>query len=207
MLTGVVLSGGEGSRMGQDKGLVNLRGDPMLSYVIDAMLGLVNEVVISVAKGQSSKYDEYAEIGFEVVEDRNPGFGPIEGILCALKASRGEYVLICPCDTPFLKREICELLLTKASGKDGAVPIIREKFEPVHGAFKKDRAIAAFESVVSEGKRKPSAAYPKLDLVFVDEPTIRKIDPELESFWNLNTPEDLRLAEKKIIEAGETEND
>ena len=55
MLTGIVLSGGDGTRMGQDKGLLMLRGDPMVSYVIDAMLGTVDEVVISVGKGQAPR--------------------------------------------------------------------------------------------------------------------------------------------------------
>jgi len=207
MLTGVVLSGGEGSRMGRDKGLVNLRGDPMVSYVIDSMLGIVNEIVISVAKGQASSYDEYAEIGFEVVEDRTSGIGPIEGILCALRAARGDYVLVSPCDTPFLKPGICELLLSRVSGKDAAVPVIKDKFEPVHGAFKRDVATKAFEEVLSGGQRKPSEAYRKLKVEFVDETALRMIDPDLESFWNINTPDELRLAEKKLREICETEED
>ena len=207
MLTGLVLSGGNGSRMGRDKGLINLRGDPMLSYVVDAMLGTVNEIVISVAKGEASKYDEYAEIGFEVVEDRDKNIGPIEGILCGLKASRGEYVLICPCDTPFLKREVCELLLSKASGKDAAVPFIGDKYEPVHGVFKRDAAIRAFEATLAAGKRKPSAAYDRLNLVLVDEESIRVVDPGLDSFWNLNTPEDLWLAEKRIDDSNQLEQE
>jgi len=201
MLTGIVLSGGEGSRMGQDKGLVMLRGDPMVSYVIDSMLRQVNEIVISVAKGQGSKYDEYAEIGFEIVEDRTPGIGPIEGLLCALKVARGDYVVLSPCDTPFLKPGICELLLSKANGKDGAVPVVNGRFEPVHGAFHRGAATKAFETVLAAGKRKPSEAYARLDLEFVDEPSLRAVDRELESFWNLNTPEDLRFAEKKLAEA------
>jgi len=203
MLTGIVLSGGEGSRMGQDKGLVMLRGDPMVSYVIDSMMGHVGEIVISVANGQASRYDEYAEIGFEIVEDRTPGIGPLEGLLCALKAARGNFVLVSPCDTPFLKPSICELLLSRAPGKDGAVPIINGKFEPVHGAFQRDAAMKAFEAVLAAGRRKPSDAYSRLNLEFVDEVSLRAVDRDLESFWNLNTPEDLRLAEKKLADSEE----
>lgn len=193
--------------MGQNKGLVNLHGDPMVSYVIDAMLELADEIVISVARGQSLKYDEYAEIGFEIVEDQTSGIGPVEGILCSLRAARGDYVLVSPCDTPFLKPGVCDLLLSKARGRDGAAPVINDKFEPLHGAYKRTSATKAFEAVLSECQRKPSAAYKMLDMAFVDETTLRSVDPELESFWNLNTPEDLRLAEKKLIEAGEAEEE
>jgi molybdopterin-guanine dinucleotide biosynthesis protein A len=193
--------------MGQDKGLIDLRGDPMVSYVIDAMLGLVDEIVISAAKGQSSKYDEYAEIGFDVVEDRASGIGPLEGMICALNAARGDYVLVSLCDTFFLKRGICEMLLTKASGRGGAVPVIKDRYEPVHGAFKRSAAVKAFEAVLATGKRKPSEAYDKLDIAFVDEASLRRIDPDLVSFWNLNTPEDLRLAEAKVIESERADED
>lgn len=207
MLTGIVLSGGESSRMGQNKGLVSLHGDPMASYVIDAMLELVDEIVISVARGQSSRYDDYAEIGFEVVEDRTTGIGPLEGILCSLRAARGDYVLVSPCDTPFLKPGVCKLLLSNADGRDGAAPVVNDKFEPLHGAYKRTAATKAFDAVLSEGLRKPSAVYTRLDMAFVDEAKLRAVDPELESFWNLNTPEDLRLAEKKIHEASEAEEE
>jgi len=175
--------------------------------VIDAMLGLVDEIVISVAKGQSPRYDEYAEIGFEIVEDGTPGIGPLEGMRCALKVARGEYVLVSPCDTPFLKPAICQMLLSKANGRDGAVPMIKDKFEPVHGAFKKTVAAKAFEATLKTGKRKPSDAYGKLDIAFVEESSLRGIDPILESFWNLNTPEDLKLAEAKVGEIQRAEDD
>ena len=133
--------------------------------------------------------------------------GPMEGILCALKVARGDYVFVSPCDTPFLKPGICELLLSRACGKDGAVPIISDRFEPVHGAFRKIGAMRAFNEAFSIGNRKPSSAYSGLNLGFVDEAAIRTVDPNLESFWNLNTPEDLRLAEKKLIETHEEDQD
>jgi molybdopterin-guanine dinucleotide biosynthesis protein A len=200
MRTGVVLAGGKSSRMGQNKALINLNGDPMISYVIDAMLDLVDEVVISVAKGSSADYDEFSEIGFEVVEDSQEGFGPLEGLTCALKSARGEYVLISPCDTPFLKRELCDALISRADGRDGAVPVIKGLYEPLHGAFRRTAAISAFEKATVQGKRKPVDAFEGLDLVVMEENELRTIDPELESFWNLNGPEDVRQAVEKLRE-------
>ncbi len=65
----------------------------------------------------------------------------------------------------------------------------------------------AFEEVLSAGKRKPSEAYRKLNVEFVDETVLRTVDPDLESFWNINTPGDLRLAEKKLREVCDHEED
>ena len=202
MRTGLVLSGGESSRMGQEKGLVSLNGDPMVSYVVNSMLDLVDEIVISVAKGRAGLYDEYSEIGFEIVEDREPGIGPLEGMVCALRLARGEYVLVGPCDTPFLKPGVCKLVLSKADGKDGAVPVIKGMFEPLHGVYRRLPALKAFEAELAKGnKRKLIDAYDELDIAGVDESEMRAIDPRLESFWNLNSPQDLAEAEKRLGES------
>ena len=193
-----MLSGGESSRMGQEKGLVNLNGDPMLSYVVNSMLDLVDQIVISVGKGRAALYDEYSEIGFEIVEDREPGRGPLEGVVCAMREMRGDYVIVGPCDTPLLKQEICKLVLSKAEGRDGAVPIVKGLYEPLHGAYKKSAALDAFEEALANGGRRLVDVYDKLDIARVEEDELRNIDPELDSFWNLNIPDELVRAEMKL---------
>lgn len=201
MLTGLVLSGGESSRMGREKGLVNLNGDPMISYVVNSMIDLVDEIVISVARGRSELYEEYSEIGFEIVEDREPGLGPLEGLSCAMKAARGDYVLIGPCDTPFLRTDICKLILVKSVGRDGAVPVVRGMYEPLHGAYRRTSTIKAFDEALGKGRRKPVDAFDGLDIARVEESELRTVDPELESFWNLNSPQELSQAERKLRES------
>jgi molybdopterin-guanine dinucleotide biosynthesis protein A len=203
MLTGLVLSGGESSRMGQEKGLVNLNGDPMVSYVVNSMLDLVDEIIISVAKGRAALYDEYSEIGFDIVEDNEPGFGPIQGVVSAMRKMRGDYVLVGPCDTPFLKQEICKLVLSKAEGRDGAVPMVKGMYEPLHGAYRKDTALKAFEEVLAKGAGRLVDVYDRLDIAKVEEDELRAVDPELDSFWNLNEPDDLVRAEIKLRELGQ----
>ncbi len=187
--------------MGQEKGLVNLNGDPMVSYVVNSMLDLVDEIIISVAKGKAGLYDEYSEIGFEIVEDREPGIGPLEGLVCALRLARGEYALVGPCDTPLLRTGVCKLVLSEAEGKDGAVPVVRGMFEPLHGAYRRLPALEAFEASLAKGRRKLVDAYDGLDIARVDESMMRGIDPLLESFWNLNSPQDLAEAEKRLGES------
>jgi molybdopterin-guanine dinucleotide biosynthesis protein A len=200
MLTGLVLSGGEGSRIGQEKGLLNLNGDPMLSHVVDSMLGLVDEVIIAVGKGRAKLYEDYREIGFEIVEDREAGIGPLEGLICGMRVARGDYVIVGPCDTPFLKQDVCRVVLSRAEGKDGAVPIVRGMYEPLHGAYNKPATLRAFETALVSGKRKIADSYAGLDLVRVEESELRAVDADLVSFWNLNGPQEIALAEKRIIE-------
>jgi len=184
--------------MGEEKGLALLGGEPLISHVARTMGGLVDEVVIAVARGMSERYRETLGGGFVIAEDERAEIGPLEGLVTAFTAARGEYVLVSPCDTPFLKDEVCRSIISLASKRDGAVPRIGENFEPLHGVYRRIKCLAAFSEALAEGKRKPVDAYDMLDLEYVDEDIVRVTDPRLESFWNLNNPGDLELAEDRL---------
>lgn len=199
MLSALILSGGHGSRMGRDKGLVELGHVPLVKYVADVVSAMADEVVISVAKGRRESYSDVLGDKFRFVEDHQEGIGPLEGLVRGLDAARGEYVLVSPCDTPFLKKRVCEAIVEAASEKDGAVPKTgREHLEPLHGAYLRKPCAGAFKQALARGGRTPTHAYRTLDIVFLDESAIREIDPELQSFWNINSPEDLERAEGQL---------
>jgi molybdopterin-guanine dinucleotide biosynthesis protein A len=186
--------------MGREKGLVTLHGKPMIQYVADTVSRVADEVIVAVAPDMSERYAEVLGGNYRVREDARSDGGPIEGLITALSAARGDYVVICPCDTPFLRAEVVEAIARFAKGQDGAIPIIRGYIEPLHSAFRRTRCLPVFENAVEEGTRKLADAYAMLNLVTIDEDQIRELDPELESFWNLNTPEDISLAEKKLVQ-------
>ena len=202
MLSGAILSGGLSRRMGEEKGLALLGGEPLISHVAQALGGVVDEIVIAVAKGMSARYREALGSGLMIVEDKRAEIGPLEGLITALSAARGDYVLVSPCDTPFLRVDLCRSIVSLAKKRDGAVPRIGGNFEPLHGVYRRIKCLAAFEEALEEGKRKPIDAYGMLDLEFVDEDIVRVVDPRLESFWNLNSQRELELAEKRLREDG-----
>ena len=195
-MSGAILAGGRSSRMGEEKGLVLLRKKPLVGYVAQTISSVADEVVVAVAPDMSSSYSRILGSGFRVCEDRRTDGGPLEGLITALAAAKGEYVAVCPCDTPFLRPEVIESIIHFAAGKDGAIPIIHGYIEPLHCAFRRTRCLSVFEEAVEEGIRKLADAYAMLDLVMIDEDLIRVLDPNLESFWNINTPEDLVRAEQ-----------
>ncbi len=198
MLSGAVLSGGMSTRMGREKGLVVLGGRPLVAHVAAVLDEVADEVVVAVARGMGEAYRTALGPGMLIAEDELEGAGPIQGLITALGAARGEYVLVSPCDTPFLRADVCRAMAAKAKGRDGAVPVVAGKFEPLHGVYRRGRALEAFIATAAEGKRKPIQAYDRLDIDRVDAPALRALDPELESFWNLNTPEDLASAERRL---------
>ena len=195
MLSGAVLSGGFSSRFGQDKGRVKLGPHPMVVHAVRALAEVVDEVVVAVASGKKSDYMRLVGEDVRVVEDRRPGRGPLQGLVTALEASKGDYVQVCPCDTPFIRPAVCKMMIERARGKDGAVPVIRGYLEPLHAAYRRTSCVEAFSRTLDSGSRKVKDSYQSLDLVPVDEHLIRGVDRDLISFVNINSDEELRRAE------------
>ncbi len=182
--------------MGKDKGLVPLAGQPLVKYVAKVLSSVAEEVIVSVARDRREVYANALGDDFEFVEDKEDGQGPLEGLVRGLDAARGDYVVVSPCDTPFLRKEVCEAIIRAASGKDAAVPKTGFRFlEPLHGVYRRSTCGDAFAKTLASGRRTPTLAYDELDIVFLDEPTLRTIDPDLLSFRNVNSPEELRKAE------------
>lgn len=104
----LVLAGGRGSRMGgKDKGLVTINDKPMVSYLLDTLSALSDEVVINCNR----HHEEYASFGYPVVNDGNTKFfGPLAGILSGLKVVKNSHMLVVPCDTPAVTARLVKRL-------------------------------------------------------------------------------------------------
>ncbi len=199
MRSAVVLSGGRSSRMGKDKGLIKLGGIPLVRLVAEVLADVADEVLVSVGRGRDTDYSAVLPERFVLIEDEISNAGPLEGLICGLSGAKGDYVLVSPCDTPFLRMKMCEAMFTTAKGHDGAVPKTGARyFEPLHGAYKRASCLPAFCDVLLTGSRRPTEAYKSLDIAFVNEAALRSIDPDLLSFWNINSPGELEKAERQV---------
>lgn len=184
--------------MGEEKGLAVLGGKPLVSYVARTLESVADEIVIAVARGMSRRYREVLGDEYTIAEDDRAGVGPLQGLVTALSAAEENTVIVSPCDTPFLKVDLCESIVSLARKRDGAVPRVRGNFEPLHGVYARIKCLAAFEEAIAEGRQRPVDAYRMLNLEYIDEEIVRVTDPRLESFWNLNSREDLELAEERL---------
>ena len=115
-VSGLVLAGGQGSRMGgRDKGLVSYRGRPLVDHVIERVAPQVDELMISANRN----LDDYARRGHPVLTDTLPDFqGPLAGVLAGLQAASHEWVLVVPCDMPQLPADLAARLLEASHGCD-----------------------------------------------------------------------------------------
>jgi len=184
-VTGVVLAGGLGRRMGGvDKGLQDLRGRPMVQWVLERFAPQVGEIVINANQNR----ERYAAFGHKVVADDIAGFaGPLAGLHAGLKAASHELVATVPCDSPFLPLDLVPRLQESLNDNDLAVAKTGEQPHPVFLLTRRG-IVENLESFLASGGRKIDAWYASLRVIEVS------FDDQADAFRNINTIEELKGA-------------
>ena len=188
LITGVVLAGGQGRRMGGvDKGLKLLRGQPMVQWAIERFAPQVDEILINA----NQNLDTYAAFGHRVIPDAIGGFaGPLAGLHRGLSEARHGLVATVPCDSPFLPADLVTRLLA-AMQKDGAELSVARTGDQPHPVFCVCRktVLPGLTSFLESGGRKIDAWYSALKVAEVP------FDDQADAFSNINTEAELRGAE------------
>jgi molybdopterin-guanine dinucleotide biosynthesis protein A len=183
-VTGVVLAGGQGSRMGgADKGLQEFRGKPLVAHVIERLAPQVGEILINANRNAQS----YARFGHRVVADEIAGFaGPLAGFERGLAHAAHPLVATVPCDSPFLPADLVARLRAamQAHGAQIAVARTGNQPHPVFCLMRRDLH-ASLVGYLASGERKIDRWYAGLVLAEV------AFDDEPEAFANINTLQEL----------------
>ena len=186
-VTGIVLAGGMGRRMGGvDKGLVTLDGQPMVAHVLARLAPQVDGIVVNA----NQNLDRYAALGFSVVPDSVGGFaGPLAGLHAGMTAAATPYVVTCPCDSPFLPLDLVARLMAGLVRDDAQLAVARtlDQPHPVFALVRRDMH-AHLNEFLASGGRKIDAWYASLRVVEV------AFDDEAEAFRNINTAAELSAA-------------
>jgi molybdopterin-guanine dinucleotide biosynthesis protein A len=200
MLTIAIQSGGQSSRMGQDKALVHLGGKPIIEYVLERVEGLGDEILIT-----TNHPADYAYLGIHVEGDADPGAGSLPGLETALKASHHSYTLVLACDMPFVSRPLLEYMIELMPHADIIVPQRQGYFEPMHAIYSQ-RCLKPIEIVLKRGETRVVSFYDQVQVRIVDETELAQFDPQGMSFFNINTPQDLIWAEKYLRQHSDDKN-
>ncbi len=181
-VTGVVLAGGQGRRMGSvDKGLQPLRGKPMVQWVLERLAPQVQEIVINA----NQNLESYRRLGHDVVSDEISGFaGPLAGLHAGLRRATHPLVATVPCDSPFLPADLVSRLRAALKDNDLAVAKTGEQAHPVFCLLRSELR-QNLEAFLASGGRKIDAWYAPLRVVEV------RFDDEADAFRNINTLEEL----------------
>ena len=189
-ITGLILAGGQGRRMGGvDKGLQDFRGKRLIDHVFERLAPQVGELIINA----NQNHEIYGTFGVRVVCDAIGGHaGPLAGLHAGLSASQRPYIASVPCDSPFLPVDLVARLYAglESSGAELAVARTGKWQQPVFCLARRD-VYAHLDSFLKSGGRKVDAWYATLRVAEV------VFDDEADAFSNINTSDEL-----KALEAG-----
>jgi molybdopterin-guanine dinucleotide biosynthesis protein A len=200
--TAAILAGGQSRRL-RDKALILLAGKPMIMHMIDKCKKIVDEILVIV--NSQEQLDAFSrEIGHVpqiriVVDNKEPFVSPLVGARTAFENSKSETTLLLPCDTPLIRTSVLELIFSVIADWDAVVPRYPGgHIEPLHAVYKTSISRNVIDGVLSSGKRSMKDLITRLRTLYLSTYTIRQLDPELESFTNINTIDELRTAERRI---------
>ena len=187
-ITGLILAGGRGSRMGEtDKGLQLFRGKAMVEHVLERFAPQVDETIINANRNLST----YAAYGHRVVPDGIEGFaGPLAGLHVGMQAASSPLIATAPCDSPFLPLNLIARLYDALLAEDADLAVAKT-FDQAHPVFclTKTDLEPHLREFLQSGQRKIDKWYASLNVVEV------QFDDNVDAFANINTVNELRQLE------------
>jgi len=206
-MSAVVLAGGDSRRMGSDKAFLKMpNGETIIETILSKLARLSKEIILVTNHPQ-----RYEHLGVKLVADIYPGKGSLGGIYTGLSAMSHSHGLVVACDMPFLSLPLLRYMLVMAPEYDVVVPRalpwgglkgVKEREEtakeyllhPLHAVYSKN-CLEPMRDLLVSGDLRIISFYPRVRVRYVEEGEIDIFDPEHLSFFNINTPGDLRKAE------------
>lgn len=192
LITGLILAGGRGTRMGTvDKGLQVFRGSPMAMHAFLRLSPQVGEIIINANQHLAA----YAAFGAKVWPDKIDGFaGPLAGLQTGLHHCKTPYLVSVPCDSPFLPADLVERLSNALISEQADVAVavtiesngetVAKQAHPVFSLMKSS-VLTHLNDFLDQGGRKVDTWYASLNIVEV-------VFDDVAAFRNINTLQDLR---------------
>ncbi len=201
----IVLAGGSSSRFGEDKGLLQLAGKPLILHVLERIRCAIDErIVVLSPKSQLESYTRIVGPRAKIVLDNGDVEGPISGLLAGIEHTEAKYSILLPCDTPFVSHDILTLLLELCINRSATIPRWPNCYiEPLQAAYAAKSTLEAARNTLAEGKTDMQSMINDLrNIRYVSTLVLQQLDPQLRTFFNINTPLDLKKAEAMLRNEG-----
>ena len=197
----VILAGGFSRRFGQGKGLIDLAGKPLVLHVVDKVSKAVDETLVVVSSSvQKETFETLLDRRTNVVVDKQEAQSPLVGALTGFESAKGEYSLLLPCDTPFISIQIVQFLLDICVNRGAVIPRWPTGYiEPLQATYHTKSALTAAKKSLEQGKLNLRSMISRLrEVQYVSTMVLRQMDPKLLTFFNVNTPQDLKRAKSLL---------
>jgi molybdopterin-guanine dinucleotide biosynthesis protein A len=189
--TGVILAGGQNKRFdGQNKAFLPIGGKRIVDRLLDAYVRLFDQIVLV-----TNDPAAYMDVDALIVSDHYPVRSSLNGLHAGLFAAAHEYAFFAACDAPFIQAPLIQRVLDNIAPKaDIIIPATSAGYEPMFAVYKKT-CLPAMVLQLEREQLKIQGLFRKVRVKTVAEEDLREVDPELVSFFNVNTPDELMQAE------------
>jgi molybdopterin-guanine dinucleotide biosynthesis protein A len=183
-VTGVILAGGNSSRMKSNKALLPFQGELFIERIYRQLASIFPDIILV-----TNTPELYNFLPCPAVADIFPGRGSLAGIHAGLSNSKTPYIFAVACDMPLLNTALIRRLVVSIQGQDIVIPEGSGGLEPLHAIYGKG-ALPVMEEALARGRVKIVDCCEKLRSTILARDVVAEIDPEFLSFRNINTPEE-----------------
>lgn len=191
-LSAILLAGGKSKRMGINKAFLKIGEKTFIDIIYQKMNELFSEIIIVTDSPQKLSHLK-ARITPDLI--RKGEKNALRGIHAGLSVAANPACFVIGCDMPFLSLSLIKYMSQFALDYDVVVPMLEGYYQPLF-AFYNTKTLSLIEQSLLEERYKISALYPYFRLKEISEKTVRKHDPSLLSFTNINSPADFRSIQK-----------
>ena len=188
-VTGIILAGGKNLRMGKNKAFLEIGGRRIIERTQKIFAALFDEIILV-----TNTPLDYLSLNLRAVADLFPGKGALGGIYTGLFHASHSHAFVAACDMPFLNPPLIAHLLDLAPGYDIVIPRTQDGFQPLHAVYSQ-KCLPFIEALLRKEDLKIIDFFPRVKKRDLLPEELFPFDPELLSFVNINTPEDLARAE------------
>ena len=194
----IILAGGFSRRFGRDKGLVLLKGKPLILHVIDKVSPLVDSVLVVVSSGkQKEDFERILDNTICITIDTDQSQTPLVGAITGFQNIKSDYSLLLPCDAPLISRNIISFLFDTSLNKQAVIPRWPSGYiEPLQAVYHTKSSLNAAKTALNQGYMNMRSMINNLQRVrYISTLVLEQLENNFVSFFNVNTPQDLEKAE------------
>ncbi len=192
-MTGVILTGGKSSRMGQDKALLSVGGVQVIRRILDLFGTMFDEILVV-----TNKAGRHAGSGYREVADIIPDCGPLGGIYTGLSYAKSDRIFVASCDLPFIMASAVRVVTDEPVRYDIVVPEEGGRLHPLHAVYSR-RCSPYIREWLDNGYYNVTRFINEvegLSVKKVQAAQMKEGDSGVISLFNMNTQEDWALADR-----------
>ena len=197
----IILAGGPSIRFGRNKALIKLHDKPLIEYLVDQVRLITEKIVVTISKNDSiEEFHEILQKNIEIIRDEGDLKSPLTGLMSGLNRFSEGYIAVIASDMPFIKSEVLNMLFQKVIGFDLAIPRWPNGYlEPLHAVYEYKKTQKCLHQLRIANDTRVSDLISMLESVnYLDIKEIKKIDPSLRGFFNINSEIELKIAESYV---------